>query len=455
MSDSNSSSENNAYHGYNGDQFYGEVLKNRYMLIDKLGYGAFSSVWVCYDLNHKRLKACKIQNSGDYQEGLEEKHFLRSIRKNNFDYINNMIEDFIHIWNEKKYVVMVYEVMIGSLYDSFKAHKKKIPLKIILKILKQFLLGLNEIHKCGIIHTDIKPENTLLQGKSYRVIEIQKYFDNLNLKERFHKMKLRYCKKKNWDLKKEKVKRKFKDRSLKNKILVWTNQEITRELKDLDLVYRGIFLHDEENLDSDDAKSVGSIDSDETVIHSNKSFDPKYLEYDNIKIAISDFGTIIDKDYAEVGEIIQTRYYRAPEILLGCKFTQKIDIWSVGCMLYEFVTDRILFRPFKDDTGDTDQHHVNQILNTIGEIPTKMIDNCINRKNYFNISKNKKNKYEYKLRTDEKRTIQDLLLKYRKDDYDSPEMKIIISLLVTMLTINPKNRPTANTLLKAMNQLNI
>ena len=81
MSDSNSSSEGDAYHGYNGDQFYGEVLKNRYMLIDKLGYGAFSSVWVCYDLNHKRLKACKIQNSGDYQEGLEEKHFLRSFLK--------------------------------------------------------------------------------------------------------------------------------------------------------------------------------------------------------------------------------------------------------------------------------------------------------------------------------------------------------------------------------------
>ena len=455
MSDSNSSSEEDAYHGYNGDQFYGEVLKNRYMLIDKLGYGAFSSVWVCYDLNHKRLKACKIQNSADYQEGLEEKHFLRSIRKNNFVNINNMIEDFIHIWNEKKYVVMVYEAMIGSLYDCFKAHNKQIPLKTILKITKQFLTGLNEIHKCDIIHTDIKPENTLLRGKSYRIVEIEKFFNNLNLKERFHKMKIRYCQKHNWDLKKDSVKKKFKDRRLKNKILVWTNQDITRELKDLDLVYRGIFLQDEENLDSDDTKSVGSIDSDDTVIHENKSFDPLYIDYDNIQIAISDFGTIIDKDYAQVGDVIQTRYYRSPEILLGCKFTQKIDIWSLGCMLYEFVTDRILFRPSKDDDGDTDQHHLNLIVNIMGDIPTKMIDNSINRKAYFNIIKGKKKIYEYKLKTDEKRTIQDLLLKYRKKDYDSPEMKIIISLLVTMLTINPKNRPTASTLLKALEQLDI
>ena len=91
MSDSNDSSDNETYHGYNGDQFYGEVLKNRYMLIDKLGYGAFSSVWLCYDLNYNLLKACKIQNSGDYEEGLEEKHFLRSMRRQNAEYINYTI----------------------------------------------------------------------------------------------------------------------------------------------------------------------------------------------------------------------------------------------------------------------------------------------------------------------------------------------------------------------------
>ena len=33
---------------------------------------------------------------------------------------------------------MIYEVMIGSLYDSFKAHGKDIPLNTILKIATQF-----------------------------------------------------------------------------------------------------------------------------------------------------------------------------------------------------------------------------------------------------------------------------------------------------------------------------
>jgi dual specificity tyrosine-phosphorylation-regulated kinase 2/3/4 len=32
---------------------------------------------------------------------------------------------------------------------------------------------------------------------------------------------------------------------------------------------------------------------------------------------------------------IQSRYYRAPEIMLGIKYTSAIDIWSFGCILAE------------------------------------------------------------------------------------------------------------------------
>ena len=453
MSSSNSS-ENEVYHGYNGDQFYGEVLKNRYMLIDKLGYGAFSSVWLCYDLNYNNLKACKIQNSGDYEEGLEEKHFLRSIRRQNPEHINYTIDDFIHSWNNKKYVCMIYEVMIGSLYDSFKAHGKSIPLKTIIKITKQFLQGLCKIHELGVIHTDIKPENTLLKGKNNRVLEIEEFFKNCNLKERFKKMKMRYCQKKGWSIDNPKVKKKFKESKLKNKILTWTNQELTKELKEKDLVLRGIFLDDNEQLESDDNKSVGSINSDETVTHSNKSFDNKFLDIDKIHIAISDFGTIVDKDYIEVGDTMQTRYYRAPEIILGCKYNEKIDIWSFGCMIYELITDRILFRPESNDDADTDQDHINLIVNICGEIPNKVLNNCINRKHFYNFKKDKKGLINYKLKyfNDEDKSLAKLLKKYREEDFDSQEMKILQSLISATLVIDPRKRPTAKTLLTALNK---
>lgn len=32
---------------------------------------------------------------------------------------------------------------------------------------------------------------------------------------------------------------------------------------------------------------------------------------------------------------IQSRYYRAPEIMLGIRYTPAIDMWSLGCILFE------------------------------------------------------------------------------------------------------------------------
>ena len=39
-----------------------------------------------------------------------------------------------------------------------------------------------------------------------------------------------------------------------------------------------------------------------------------------------------------------TRWYRAPEIILGaCEYTKAIDIWSLGCILGELIGRTTLF----------------------------------------------------------------------------------------------------------------
>lgn len=40
---------------------------------------------------------------------------------------------------------------------------------------------------------------------------------------------------------------------------------------------------------------------------------------------------------------IQSRFYRAPEIILGIEYTCKIDMWSFGCILAELYTGVPLF----------------------------------------------------------------------------------------------------------------
>lgn len=40
---------------------------------------------------------------------------------------------------------------------------------------------------------------------------------------------------------------------------------------------------------------------------------------------------------------LQTRPYRAPEVVFGCEFDFAVDMWSIGCIIYELITSDILF----------------------------------------------------------------------------------------------------------------
>jgi serine/threonine protein kinase len=71
----------------------------------------------------------------------------------------------------------------------------------------------------------------------------------------------------------------------------------------------------------------------------NYEFIKKYLE--NPIIKLTDFGLM--KKQTDKCRTIQTRYYRAPEVLLGCKYDKNIDFWSLTCTIYELITGKILF----------------------------------------------------------------------------------------------------------------
>uniref|UniRef100_A0A8C5EQY7 Stress-activated protein kinase JNK n=1 Tax=Gouania willdenowi TaxID=441366 RepID=A0A8C5EQY7_GOUWI len=44
---------------------------------------------------------------------------------------------------------------------------------------------------------------------------------------------------------------------------------------------------------------------------------------------------------------VVTRYYRAPEVILGMKYKENVDLWSVGCIMAEMISHKVLF-PGKD-----------------------------------------------------------------------------------------------------------
>ena len=48
-------------------------------------------------------------------------------------------------------------------------------------------------------------------------------------------------------------------------------------------------------------------------------------------------------EHQHKSSIIQTRQYRAPEVVLGSEWGTASDMWSVGCILMEMYTGGMLF----------------------------------------------------------------------------------------------------------------
>lgn len=53
------------------------------------------------------------------------------------------------------------------------------------------------------------------------------------------------------------------------------------------------------------------------------------------RVKVIDFGSASHVSKAVPSTYLQSRYYRAPEIILGLPFCEKIDMWSLGCVVAE------------------------------------------------------------------------------------------------------------------------
>lgn len=73
---------------------------------------------------------------------------------------------------------------------------------------------------------------------------------------------------------------------------------------------------------------------------------------------------------------IQSRFYRAPEILLGIPYTYAIDMWSLGCILIE------LYMGFPIFPGENEKEQMGMIMELRGVPPINLIETAP-RKNLF------------------------------------------------------------------------
>jgi len=84
--------------------------------------------------------------------------------------------------------------------------------------------------------------------------------------------------------------------------------------------------------------------------------------YSRCEVKVIDFGSSCFID-DHLSSYVQSRSYRAPEVMLGLPYDQKIDLWSLGCILAELWTGYVLFQ------NDSVQSLLVRIIGIIGEFP--------------------------------------------------------------------------------------
>lgn len=57
---------------------------------------------------------------------------------------------------------------------------------------------------------------------------------------------------------------------------------------------------------------------------------------------VIDFGSSC-YEHQRVYTYIQSRFYRAPEVMMGARYGMPIDMWSLGCILAELLTGNTYF----------------------------------------------------------------------------------------------------------------
>lgn len=100
-------------------------------------------------------------------------------------------------------------------------------------------------------------------------------------------------------------------------------------------------------------------------------------------IKLVDFGSSCFHGH-QIYTYIQSRYYRAPEVIFGLKYGPEIDMWSFACLIAELHLGTPIF------PGEDEVEQINLIIQVIGPPTQEFALKCPRKKYFFDEEGNPK-----------------------------------------------------------------
>lgn len=190
------------------------------------------------------------------------------------------------------------------------------------------------------------------------------------------------------------------------------------------------------------------------VLHADLKPDNVLVNESRNMLKICDLGSASDASENEITQYLVSRFYRAPEIILGMPYDFAIDMWSIGCTLFELYTGKILF------TGRSNNQMLRAIMECRGKFTHKILrkaqfagyhfDDLLNFRSVEKDKLSGKDTIRILNFTKPTRDLKTRLMSNVKgmNDAEIKEVNLFVDLLERCLNLNPEKRCTPNEALK-------